>query len=771
MIFLKTRVECSWLMFGFVQAGLLLAMGISCATATAQDGGANDEKSSQKKSQDSIWQAARDGNLEAIKAELESGVDVDAKTEYGATALFFACDRGHEDVVKFLLEQGADPNARDTFYKATPMTWAQSGDQKIVLLLLANGGDGADAIFTKAIASGDADYAKGVLETGKVSKEVLVKARDSVLREPAGDQEKQAAFMAIFNDLDLPEPVELPKLTAEMLKRYEGRFKSGRMFVEVEVVDGELKMGFSGGKKTSLVHVGKNEFTIRGTEIRFEVEQNAATSVTLGSGESKNKLARDTGTPDAEEAQPKIADAETSKPSLPSAGNAGLNSDSLRADRSVASPNWPGFRGNGARGIAEGQNPPTRWHVEGQNGEKPNEKLKWKTPVAGLGLSCPTIWGDYVYLTSAVSDGENEGLKIGLYGDVDSVDDDREYEFKLLCYSKLSGDLVWERTANKAKPAVKRHAKSSYANPTVATDGDHVVAFFGTEGLFCYSSNGDLIWKKDLGFLDSGWFYDPGYQWGFGSSPLIYNDRVVVQCDIQGQSFIAAFDLKTGKEIWRTDRDEIPTWSTPTVHEFGETAMLITNGTKSARGYDVADGKLLWSLKGHSEIVVPTPFVAHDLIFLASGYSPIQPIYAIKPEARGDISLEDNTLTNASIPWSVKRGGPYMPSPIVYGDYLYCCANNGILTCYVAKTGEQVYKNRVKASGGGLSFTASPIAADGHLYLTAEDGRVIVVKAGSEYEIVSVNECGESILATPAVSEGTIFFRTQDSLMAIGSED
>ena len=238
MIFLKTRVECSWLMFGFVQAGLLLAMGISCATATAQDGGANDEKSRQTKNQDSIWQAARDGNLEAIKAELESGVDVDAKTEYGATALFFACDRGHEDVVKFLLEQGADPNARDTFYKATPMTWAQSGDQKIVLLLLANGGDGADAIFTKAIASGDADYAKGVLETGKVSKEVLVKARDSVLREPAGDQEKQAAFMAIFNDLDLPEPVELPKLTAEMLKRYEGRFKSGRMFVEVEFVDG-----------------------------------------------------------------------------------------------------------------------------------------------------------------------------------------------------------------------------------------------------------------------------------------------------------------------------------------------------------------------------------------------------------------------------------------------------------------------------------------------------------------------------------------------------
>lgn len=748
--------------------GLILAFIFSITSVNAVDGAHLQDSVKPKMTHETLWKAARDGDLEAVEAAVKAGIEVDAKTEYGATALFFACDRGHEDIVKFLLEKGADPNAKDTFYKATPMTWAQSGNKKIVLLLLANGGDGADSVFmaamTSAISTGDTGYAKDILGTGVVSRAGLSKARKAVLR--VDDSKKQVQLMTIFEGLELPEPAEMPELTPELLKRYEGRFKGERFFVEVEVSDKALKMGFNGGAKTKLVNVGEHEFTMGAAEIRFDIKDETVTGLVFRSGSRETKMARQTGTV----SEPKeTAPNENASAKSPDFGPSKV--ESLKSDLAIASSNWPGFRGNGARGIAEGQNPPTSWNVSKDGDDELNENLIWKTSVAGLGLSCPTIWGDHLYLTSAVSDGDDNGLKIGLYGDVDSIEDDREYEFKVLCYSKLNGELIWEKTANKAKPAVKRHAKSSHANPTVATDGEHVVAFFGTEGLFCYSKQGDLLWKKDLGFLDSGWFYDPGYQWGFGSSPLIHKDRVVVQCDIQGQSFIAAFDLKTGAEVWRTDREEIPTWSTPTVHQFGETAMLITNGTKSARGYDANNGKLLWSLKGNSEIVVPTPFVAHDLIFVASGYSPIQPIYAIKPEARGDISLEDSTLTNASIPWSVKRGGPYMPSPIVYGDYLYCCANNGILTCYVAKTGEQVYKKRVKASGGGLSFTASPIAADGHLFLTAEDGRVIVVRAGSEFEVVTVNQCGESILATPAISNGVIYFRTQDSLIAVGEGD
>ena len=204
--------------------------------------------------------------------------------------------------------------------------------------------------------------------------------------------------------------------------------------------------------------------------------------------------------------------------------------------------------------------------------------------------------------------------------------------------------------------------------------------------------------------MDSGWFFDPGYQWGFGSSPIIFEDNVIVQCDIQGQSFVAAYSLADGKEVWKTNREEIPGWSSPTVHQFGDLAMLLTHGTKAARGYDARTGEQLWELKGHSEIVVPTPFVAHNHIYVASGYAPIQPIYAIKPESRGDITPEENTTSGPMIAWGKKRGGPYMPSPIVYGDYMYCCANNGILTCYHAKTGDQVYKKRPESQGRDVEF-------------------------------------------------------------------
>jgi outer membrane protein assembly factor BamB len=194
--------------------------------------------------------------------------------------------------------------------------------------------------------------------------------------------------------------------------------------------------------------------------------------------------------------------------------------------------------------------------------------------------------------------------------------------------------------------------------------------------------------------------------------------------------------------------------------------MLLTHATKAARGYDARTGEPLWSMGKHSEIVVPTPFVAHDLIFVASGYSPVQPIVAIRPTARGDISLPSGEKISEHIVWSTTRNGPYMPSPIVYGDYLYICSNSGVLTCYYAKTGEEVYRKRITAPGGGLAFTASPLAADGHLYFPAEDGRVVIIKAGPEYEMVSSNQSGGSILATPAISDRILFVRTNNRLMA-----
>ncbi|MEL7496940.1 MAG: PQQ-binding-like beta-propeller repeat protein [Planctomycetota bacterium] len=710
--------------------------------------------------------AAQADDLEKVKLAIESGTDVNSKNRYGATALFFACDRGNQDMVKYLLAKGADPNVRDTFYNATPVTWAQQKSRKEILnMLFAAGAEGGFNFLLGAAVGGDVDTVKSMIETKGIPQAWLVKLR-TIVEQRSGDTDQQ--ILELLNKAELPDSVPV-KVSAEQLKSLAGKYASSRFGVEVTEADGDLKIKIANGFPVKMIPIDTNEFFFSRNIAKFEIgDDKKVSSVNVSFGSNSVRLT------------PVSADSKPSETPAAQANNAPASDDAndgdakdadpeqafVSKDLDVSSPNWPGFRGVGSRGIADGQNVPLQWQVD----DKENQNVRWKTPVAGLGMSCPAVWGDKVFVTTAVADGKDQNVKIGLYGDVSSVDDERVYEFQVVCLSKTSGSVLWKKTANRAKPQVKRHAKSSHANPTVATNGKAVVAFFGSEGLYCYDPNGKLTWKRDLGFLDSGWFYDAGYQWGFGSSPVIYKDRVIVQCDIQGQSFIAAFNLDNGDEIWRTKRDEIPSWSSPTIHEFNDVTMVITNGTNAARGYDIKDGREMWSLKGHSEIVVPTPSVAHGLIFVSSGYSPIQPIYAIRPTAQGDISLSDGDSTNDSIPWSVKRGGPYMPTPIVYGDYLYCCANNGIFSCYEAKTGKQMYRKRMKAKGGTLSFTASPIAADGHIYCTAEDGRVLVVKAGPKFSLVETNVLGESVLATPAVSEGLMIFRGQNHVIAVGKE-
>jgi outer membrane protein assembly factor BamB len=423
--------------------------------------------------------------------------------------------------------------------------------------------------------------------------------------------------------------------------------------------------------------------------------------------------------------------------------------------------NWPSFRGPNASGVADGQFPPLTWDVE----KKSN--VRWKTAIPGLGHSCPIVWGDRVYVTTAVSaDGKAE-FKPGLYGDVDSLKETAEHAWRVYCLDKRSGKILWERTACKGVPKVKRHPKASHANPTPATDGTHVVASFGSEGLYCYDPDGKLLWQKNLGVLDSGWFYDAEYQWGFGSSPILYRGLVIVQCDVGKNSFLAAFRAADGKEVWRKSRDEIPSWGTPTIVEGPGRVELVTNATKYARGYDPLTGQELWRLGRHAEITVPTPVFGRGLIFITSGYRPVQPIYAVRPGAAGDISLGDGKTASDAVAWSTSRDGPYMTTPIVYGDYLYACSNAGIVTCYDAATGKQVYKERL---GGGGGYTASPVAADGKIYFSSEEGVVRVVRAGPKFEVLAVNRLGEPCMATPAISDGMIFVRTQHHLFGIGRD-
>lgn len=421
--------------------------------------------------------------------------------------------------------------------------------------------------------------------------------------------------------------------------------------------------------------------------------------------------------------------------------------------------NWPAFRGANANGVAEDYPTPTTWNVE------EDKNIKWKTAIPGLGHSCPIIWEDRIYVTTAISGMKDPFLKVGLYGNIAAVEDSTVHQWQLLALDKNSGKILWQKTGVEAVPRVKRHTKASHANSTPATDGKHIVTFFGSEGLFCYNMKGEELWKVDLGDLDSGYFKVPQAQWGFASSPIIYQDKVIVQCDVQKNSFIAAFDIKNGKELWRTSRNEVPTWGSPTVYSKNGQTQVIVNGWKQIGSYDIETGKEVWWLRGGGDIPVPTPVLGHDLVFIANAHGGMSPIYAIRLNARGDISLKDDTSANEFIAWSQPRNGAYMQTPLIYGDTIYSCTNSGVLNCYDAKTGERHYKQRL--GGGRTGFTASPVAADGKIYFASEEGDIYVVQAGPEFKLLAENPMAEICMATPAISEGVLFIRTQKHLVAV----
>jgi len=426
----------------------------------------------------------------------------------------------------------------------------------------------------------------------------------------------------------------------------------------------------------------------------------------------------------------------------------------------AADGNWPQFRGPSGSGLGDGANPPVQWDVE----KKTN--IAWTAEIPGLSVSSPVVWGDRIFVTTAISSDPNQKWRTGLYGDTDSAPDRSSHQWKVLALDKKTGKVLWEQQAYQGIPKTKRHPKSSQASPSPATDGKVVVAYFGSEGLFAYSVEGKLLWKKDLGLQNAGWFFDPDSEWGAASSPVIYKNSVIVQCDRQKDSFIAAFDLKDGKELWRTARAEIPAWGTPTIATADGHSEMVTNGTKAIRGYDPDTGKELWTLGPNSEITCTTPVFGHSLIFVTAGYPPVQPIYAIRMGSKGDLTLKEGKDSSDAIAWSKKTGGSYLPSPILYGDYLYLVNNNGILTAYEAKTGTRAYQQRV---GPGGSFTASPIAGAGKLYIATEEGDVYVVKAGAQFELLAKNSVGEPVLATPALSGDLLLVRGAKHLFAIGA--
>ena len=431
----------------------------------------------------------------------------------------------------------------------------------------------------------------------------------------------------------------------------------------------------------------------------------------------------------------------------------------VSAKKPKVNSNWPSFRGPNAQGVSDGFPLPTAWTVGTSEG------VKWKTPIPGLAHSSPIIWGERLFVTTVTSENSDPKLRVGLYGESPDHPEEYVHQYRLFCLQKETGEILWSRVAFEGLPKVKRHIKGTHANCTPTTDGRFVVAFFGSQGLYCYDMEGELVWSKEFGLLDAG---PPGYgdlQWGFASSPVIDDGRVYVQCDARNNSFVAALKLGTGKEIWRTPREEDGTWSTPTVHKSRKRKQLIVNGYKHIGGYDLRNGKELWKLAGGGDIPVPTPVVAHDLIFINNAHGGLSPILAISIDAKGTLAL--NAEDSEYVVWSKRKGGSYMQTPLIYGDELYMLRGNGSLACYDALTGERHYRQRVGSGAAGYGYTASGVAADGKLYFPSEEGEIHVVKAGKEYELLAVNDMGEICMASPAVSRGTMFFRTLHHLVAV----
>lgn len=422
------------------------------------------------------------------------------------------------------------------------------------------------------------------------------------------------------------------------------------------------------------------------------------------------------------------------------------------------SQNWPSFRGPAAAGVADGQTLPRVWNAEKQ------ANIRWKTPIPGLGHASPIVWGHRIFIATAVS-GENAAFQTQTRSNA-PVSEYVRHSWRLYCLDNNNGQIIWEKVAHEGVPRVKRHLKASQANSTPATDGKYVVALFASEGLFCFDVEGKLLWRQDLGILDPGLHDDAAVQWGYASSPIIYKNFVIVQGDAHAQSFLAAFDLKNGNRVWNVKRDEMPSWSTPTIYRGKQHDELITNAPKFIRGYDPMTGKELWRFANSDLIVqVPTPFIAHDMFFVTGGWPGGRPIKAFRPNASGDISLTDGQNSNEYVTWKSERGGPYVPTPIVYGDCLYSCTDKGVLTCFNAKTGEQIYQQRINEQS--IGFSASPVAGNGHLYFASEDGEVYVIKAGPKYELLAINPMNEAMIATPAISDNMLIIRGRHHVFGI----
>ena len=442
---------------------------------------------------------------------------------------------------------------------------------------------------------------------------------------------------------------------------------------------------------------------------------------------------------------------------------------------------WPRFRGPDGAGVADGSTLPQNWST--------TTNVAWSIEIPGRGWSSPIVWRDRVFLTSAVSPGAFKAPSTGIYGndyaaelqkqglpeaeilkrvvnrDIELTSESGDISYVVMAVDAKSGKVLWQQEAHKGKPFGGRHRKNTYASETPVTDGERIYASFGGNvGMFCYSMDGKLLWKRS-------WTPQPIYlDFGTASSPVVHGGRVYLLHDNDGESFLAALDAKTGDELWTVKRTGSAArltsgWATPFIWEAAGRTEIVTIGRGFVISYDPS-GNELWRMKGMTQ-ATPSPVAADGLLYVGSGSQgeANRPLMAVKPGAKGDISLKEGEQSNEFVAWFQPRMSGYTPSPLVYRGRIYAINDNGVLQVADAKTGTEIYKARV--GGGGQTFSGSPIASEGLIYLVSEDGEGFVLRAGDKYDEISKNSLGEMSLASPAADGESLFIRTQTKLYRI----
>jgi outer membrane protein assembly factor BamB len=432
----------------------------------------------------------------------------------------------------------------------------------------------------------------------------------------------------------------------------------------------------------------------------------------------------------------------------------------------VPAGDWPQFRGPGGSGLADEERLPTEWG--------PGKNIAWKVRIPGYGWSCPVVWGDRVFVTTAVSDKQR---RPGGGGGGGEPPPDAVFRWEVHCLDRATGKTLWHQVAAERKPAVGTHLSNTYATETPVTDGERVYACFGNVGLFCYDVSGRPVWGKDLGA------YRMFGSWGASSSPVLDGDRLFVQCDNQERSFLLALDTRTGRELWRVRRSGGSTWSTPVVWRNVRRIEVVLMGDRHVRSYDPATGQVLWELAtaaGVAQGVPPgvkpaaggcksTPVATREMIYAGMATKvpgqQLGPMWAVRAGATGDVTPKSGETSNEHVAWFRSDAGPHFASAVAHGGLLYVFPpHDGVLRCFDARTGADVYQKRLT---GARDFKASPWAEGGKIFGTDVNGVTFVVKAGREFRLLGKSALEETCWSSPAPARGALFLRGVEHLYCI----